>query len=94
MCCFKILDEYLKVTKKRRIDETYSQLLQSTLSQHKSVIKCTIAGWIRTTLGNAGFDTSKFTAHSASSISSFKVGLKALPVHEILKRCNWSCDST
>ena len=53
-----------------------------------------IADWVKAAPSNAGIDTSKFTACSTRPAFTSKAGLSGDPVHEILKRGNWSRHSS
>lgn len=60
----------------------------------QGVKKCTVAGWIKSILGGAGIDTSKFTTQSTRSASTLIVKVNRLFIGVILKRGFWFWDST
>ena len=58
------------------------------INSHRSAAKTKTVGWVKTNLNNAKIDTNKFTAPSASSVSSSKGELSELSLSEILRRSN------
>lgn len=51
------------------------------LLSNKSDVKSTIVGWVRATLGNASFVTSKFTAQSERFALTSQMRLSGLPLY-------------
>ena len=89
LCILKVLKEYMKRTGKLR--KTATRLFITTIRPHKSVSRDTIARWMKTTMKNAGIDTSIFKPHStrAASTSGARV-----PLATILKTAGWSTSCT
>ena len=71
-----------------------TKLLLSTIEPNQKVKKCTVAGWLKSIFGEAGIDTSQFTAHYTRSASTSKVKINGLSIGVILRRGNWSRNST
>ena len=70
------------------------QLLLSSIRPHNAVVPCTISGWLKKTLKQAGINNDLFKAHSARSASSSKASVGGAPLVEILKRGSWSHHSS
>ena len=68
LCIVKHLQQYLKRTDILRGD--VKQLFISYTKPHKAVSPDTVSRWIKTTLVDAGIDTSKYSAHSTRSAST------------------------
>ena len=58
------------------------------INSHRSAAKTKTVGWVKTNLNNAKIDTNKFTAPSASAVSSSKGELSELSLSEMLRRSN------
>lgn len=67
-----------------------STLLISYTKPHKAVTNSTIAGWVKSTLIEAGVDVSIFSAHSSRTAASSYGLLSGLPLRDILKAGGWS----
>ena len=57
-------------------------------------MKCTIVGWLKCALKEAGIDINKYKAHSFRSASTSKALVLGLSVKDILNRGNWHNEST
>ena len=88
------LNEYINRSKPRRESNHEKQLLLSSIRLHNAVVSCTISGWLKKTLKQAGINTDLFKAHSTRSTSSSKASVGWAPLVEILKRGSWSHHST
>ena len=78
---------YLQRTKDwRTTGDKKSQLFD----EHKTLAVATLAGWLKTTMAEAGIDTSIFKAHSTRSASTSKARALGLVVEHIVKQGNWS----
>ena len=93
LCVVSCTEDYLARSNVWR-DKGQNQLLLSHLKPHKEVQKSTIAGWVKIILKNAGIDTSLFKAHSCRAASTSKAKVMGLSLQEILKRGQWSREST
>ena len=71
-----------------------TQLLLSHLLPHREVRSSTLANWVKITLKAAGIDISKYQAHSCRSASTSKAKVQGLSLSDILKRGQWSGEST
>ena len=96
----KVLDvrrcilDYIKRTAAWRVDADKHKLLLSTIKPHNPVATSTISGWIKSTLTEAGIDTSIFTAHSTRAASTSKAVSSGVSVIEIMQKANWKRAST
>ena len=55
---FKLcVGNYLKVTRQWKIDESYIQLLISTLNHHRPVVRSAVANWVKGTIIHKVFET-------------------------------------
>ena len=90
----KTLNEYINRSKPWRESNHEKQLLLSSIRPHNAVVSCTISGWLKKTLKQAGINTDLFKAHSIRSTSSSKTSVGGAPLVEILKRGSCSHHST
>ena len=58
------LNEYINCSKPWRESNHEKQLLLSSIRSHNAVLSCTISGWFKKTLKQAGINTDLFKAHS------------------------------
>lgn len=70
-----------------------TQLLITSNKPTKAAKRDTIAGWVKETLGDAGIDITKFTAHSVRSASTSQAK-HSLPVQVIMEAAGWSSENT
>ena len=94
LCPVTTLNHYIKHTSEWRTDETESQLLLSTVKPHKPVSKSTISRWVKEVLKLSGIDINTYQAHSTRSAASSKANIECLRIEDILKKGNWSKEST
>ena len=94
LCVVETLNEYINRSKPWRESNHEKQLLLSSIRPHNAVVSCTISGWLKKTLKQAGINTDLFKAHSTRSASSSKASVGRAPLVEILKRGSWSHHST
>ena len=87
---YQTLVYYLSVTETLRKSTT---LFISFIKPHGAVTASTIGRWIKIVLGEAGIDTSIFTAHSTRSASTSKAAA-SVPVDTILATAGWKEEST
>ena len=92
LCVVRHLEHYVNRTSHLRGDET--QLLISYSKPHKSVSTDTISRWLKTTLHEAGIDTSKYSAHSTRSASTSAAKMNSVSVDTIMKSAGWTQEST
>ena len=91
LCPVATLHTYLNSTKQLRGSEV--KLFISFIKPHKSVTSSTIARWLRTTLEQAGIDSSVFGAHSTRGASASAAAKGGVTLEDILKAANWSSES-
>ena len=92
LCIVKHLQQYLKRTDILRGD--VKQLFISYTKPHKAVFPDTVSQWIKTTLVDAGIDTSKYSAHSTRSASTSAAKGNNISIATIMKSAGWSQEST
>ena len=92
LCIVKHLQQYLKHTDILRGDE--KQLFISYSNPHKAVSPDTVSRWIKTTLVDAGIDTSKYSAHSTRSTSTSAAKENSISIARIKKSAEWFQEST
>ena len=97
LCPVKSLTEYLKRTAPFRTgnghEQNPHQVFLSTIKPHSPVASSTIARWLKTTLANAGIDTSIFKAHSTRSAATTAAANKGVTTSDILNAADWSSES-
>lgn len=86
------LEHYVSKTSSLRGDE--KKLVISYSKPHKSVSTVTISRWLKTTLQQAGIDTSKYSAHSTISASTSAAKVNSVSVDTIMKSAGWTQEST
>ena len=87
LCVYETLG-YLDITEKLR---TSPKLLVSFIKPFGVVTASTVGRWIKTLLGQAGVDTTQFSAHSTRSAST---SVLSVPVEFILATVGWKEEST
>ena len=92
LCIAKHLQQYLKRTDILRGD--VKQLFITYTKPHKAVSPDTVSRWIKTTLVDAGIDTSKYSAHSTRSASTPAAKGNNISIATIMKSAGWSQEST
>ena len=80
LCVVETLNEYINRLKPWR--------------ESNAVVSCTILGWLKKTLTQAGINTDLFNTHSTRCASSSKARVGGATLVEILKRRSWSHHST
>ena len=83
-----VMKEYLERTKPLLWDIT--SLFVTYVKPYKAASKDTISRWIKTTLGLAGIDITRFKPHSIRSSSTSAAALAKVPVDTILRNACWS----
>jgi hypothetical protein len=85
LCVYGTLEYYVSVTEKLR---TSAKLLVSFIKPYSAVTASTVGRWIKTLLGQADVDTSKFSAHSTRVASTSKAAV-SVSVDVILATASW-----
>ena len=93
LCPISCLGHYVYTTDYLRTDANSSLLFISPVRPHKQVSANTISRWIKKILSQAGVGT-EFAAHSTRGAASSKAVASGIPIDSILKRGNWSHEST
>ena len=88
LCVVDVMKEYLERTKPLRGDIT--SLFVTYVKPYKTASKDTISRWIKTTLGLAGIDITRFKPHSIRSSSTRAAAIAKIPVDTILRTAGWS----
>ncbi len=94
ICPMGSIQSYLERTKTWRKNPKLGELFISHVKPHEPVHKSTIARWIKNVMEMAEINTNSYCAHSARSAASSKAKKQGLSVDDILKRGNWSREST
>ena len=94
LCPKKTLEHYLKFSKTWRGKGDRNQLLHSHIESYMPVSTVIVARWVNRILGLDGIDISIFKAHSFRAASTSKAKFMGLSAKIILKRGNWSREST
>ena len=92
LCPVRTLRQYESVTSSLR-SEDQQGLFLAIVKPHKQVSSCTIACWLKCTLGDAGIDVNMFTAHLVRGASSSAAAMAGVTTNDILKAADWSTDS-
>ena len=90
----KTLEFYLKVSEPWWTKRNRSQLLLSFVKRHKPISSATLARWIKEMLKFSDINTDIFKAHSVRSASTSKAKSSGFTIKDILKKGNWSGEST
>ncbi|KAK3108935.1 hypothetical protein FSP39_019143 [Pinctada imbricata] len=80
--------------KTNNVREQESKFLSSFVKPHKAVKPCTILGWIKNLLTDAGVNTSVFKPHSTRGACTSKENKLGLSVQQIMQKANWKSVST
>ncbi len=87
LCPVKTLWKYLDL----RIDKTPEEsLFITTTKPHRAASSDTIARWIKNTLGLAGIDTGRFSAHSCRASATSAAHFQGISLSTIMKSASWS----
>lgn len=92
LCPVTVVREYLSRTKPLRGQIT--NLFISFVRPHKPVSKDTVSRWVKTTLGLAGVDLTRFKPHSIRAASSSAASQASVPLGTILRTAGWSSHCT
>ena len=86
---------YLKhVHRTQELRGTERCLFLTYKKPHHRATKQTISRWIKVTLGQAGIDTNKFSAHSTRAASTSSAKRHDIPLSTILKQAGWQGERT
>ena len=92
LCPVSVVKQYLIRTKPLRGEIT--NLFISFVRPYRSVRKSTISRWVKTTLGLAGVDLTRFKPHSIRAASSSAASQANVPLGTILRTAGWSSECT
>ena len=92
VCVVENLKMYLHKTKD--ISNAGDALLCSFAPPYNKIGTQTLARWTKKTMKDAGVDVDNFKAHSTRGASASKLAKQGVPLSDILKRGNWSHEST
>ncbi len=87
----KSLKLYLEKTRSLQGEE--SKLFVSFIKPHRVVTSRSIARWLKTTLEEAGIDTSIWGAHSTHGVSVSAASTAGILTGDILNAANWRSES-
>ena len=94
LCPVKTLKIYLDRTKDLITLSPSSKLIRSFIKPHDAITTPTLARWLIEVMAAAGIDTTTFKAHSIRAAGSSKAKVLGLSLKDILRRGNWSNEST
>lgn len=77
-----------------REHHTAVQARPESVKLHGPVTAQRIAKWIKNALGEAGIDTTEFSAHSTRGAAATAAIKQGVTTAEVLKMADWSTDST
>ena len=92
-CVFvHILKVYIERTKASHPTNSGAKnpLFLSYIKPHGPVTSTTLARWVKSTLAQAGIDTTKFKAHSSRSASSSAAYEARVALPDIMEAADWS----
>ena len=89
LCIVSCIEHYL-FQRKKLVPVDNKAFIVTYGKPHKPASADTISRWIKDTLKDAGINVDVFTSHSCRSASTSKALSVGVPLHEILKRANWS----
>lgn len=92
LCPVFTVREYLSWTKPLRGKVT--NLFISFVRPYKPVSKSTVSRWVKTTLGSAGVDLTRFKPHSIRAASTSAASQISVPQGTILRTAGWSSQCT
>ena len=92
LCPVSVVKHYLTWTKPLRGEIT--NLFISFVRPYRSVSKSKISCWVKTTLGLAGVDLTRFKPHSIRAASSSAASQANVPLATILRTAGWSSECT
>jgi hypothetical protein len=94
VCPVACLGYYVFCTDFLRSEQNRNSLLIGTIAPHLPVSSNTVGRWIKSFLGEAGIDTSVFSAHSTRGAAASKAAESAQSITSILRAGDWSNEST
>ena len=91
LCPIVLLKAYLARTKPIRKDP---RLFLTWVRPNTPATPATISRWIKSTLKDAGIDTTVFSGHSTRTASTSAAARAAVPMKEIIKTAGWASETT
>ena len=92
LCPVSVVKLYL--LRKKPLRGEITNLFISFVRPYRSVSKSTISRWVKTTLGLAGVDLTRFKPHSIRAASSSAASQAKVPLATILRTAGWSSEYT
>ena len=93
LCVVQCLRRYEECTQQYR-NQDNTRVFISYVKPHARVTPQRIAKWIKVVIGEAGIDSSIFSAHSTRGASSTAAAKQGVPTEEILRMADWSQENT
>ena len=87
LCVVVIIKEYLEITKHLR--KGIKSLFVTYVKPYKAANKSTVSRWIKSTLGLAGIDISRFKPHCVRASSTSAASLAKVLLDAILRTAGW-----
>ena len=94
LCPVFTVREYLSRTKTKPLRGKVTNLFISFVRPYKPVSKSTVSRWVKTTLGLAGVDLTRFKPHSIRAASISAASRISVPLGTILRTAGWSNQCT
>lgn len=94
LCIVRTLQEYVCRTEKYRINDSFKQLILTTVKPFKPASRQTISNWLVSILKESGINTDIFKGHSFRHASSSRAAKKGLCTNTIINAVGWSTAST
>ena len=94
ICSENCLERYILVTESLLNENNDSRLFVCIKKPHKPATAATLGRWLKFCLGEAGIDTTVFSAHSTRGASASAAFNSGVPLHNILRTADWTSEST
>ena len=91
LCSVETLQQYEAATAALR-PKDFSKLFMAIKKPHKPVARCTIAQWLKITLGLAGIDVSIFSGHSVRGASTSAAAGAGVTMTDIMQAADWNTE--
>lgn len=90
----RCLGAYITITDPLRNEGNNASLFVAVVKPHGPVGGSSLGRWIKSEMGAAGIDVSKFSAHSVRGAAASRAVSKGVPIQSVLKAGHWASEST
>ena len=94
LCPVTTVGKYLDFRRDKSGEPELFITSRPTKGVYKAATSDTIARWIKKTMGLAGIDTGKFTAHTCRSAATSSADFRGIGISTIIKSASWSNSKT